>query len=361
MKITETTSPTPPHDPAQDPFQTILLLESALEDPELLIAEQNHGEFKSLEQRQAALRLAAALGRTRLWGVDCGSMDGDLPQAAALAAAQRLSPLADELRDAAEKLEERWAATDEELEGTDMAVDLLEGALDLWAAHIAIHDAIATRWLGDGVGLEHLAPVRLAIDAYLLKWEDLDQALHQCADTLSVVCDTHLLSNWRSALVEPWRELAPWWLSGGLEALAERNFQRLLETMPAPARRHPSAASLRISDFLGQPVPLGAAASPQTPATPPALKRWRGPGAEIAELYSYPQWAEDHEVWLVLTDAAGAKLSDHAGTSVWIGQAASQIDSTGRARFTKGQLRDQADEKFTLRVGTEQRVWEDYE
>jgi hypothetical protein len=175
------------------------------------------------EAGRAALWLAVALGRCRLFGVALGEQDGVLPPRMALAAAEECSR---QLRRRAEKAiafaqafdEEAVSPTRDEVEknfDTSLEVgNFLFVCMDLWAALVAIDEAYhACVAIRDDNG----AALRRAIAQTVIDSEALNRAMQENTDLFCTVGDTSLLDNWRCLLVEPYRSQVPWWLDGTLE------------------------------------------------------------------------------------------------------------------------------------------------
>lgn len=200
-------------------------LMQAFAQPELSVFRTNQPIVS--ESKRAALWLAVALGRCRLFGVDLGQHDGVLPPRIALAAAEECSR---QLRDRAEKaitlaqdFETKPEGPVEENVGGELDCALELGhfffvCMDLWAALVALdeaYDACIIAEDNSGAALER------AITETLNDSDALDEAMQDNVDTFCVVAETSLLENWRSLLVEPYRSMVPWWLDGTLETANE--------------------------------------------------------------------------------------------------------------------------------------------
>jgi hypothetical protein len=341
----------PEPDPSRDPYGLVSEFLEALEDPALISAEDRGGPLLTGDERQAALRLAIVLGRIRLFGVNTGDLDGDLPTDLALGAAEELKRYIADLRQDAQNLEARCGAAESDIEEADLAADLLDGAMDVWAANTALHEAWLNLWLresdGDGEGRALAKAIEECRDVF----RELDRSLRECRDTLTAACDTELISNWRATLEEDAREEAPWWVAGELEQRAAELQSELLADLARRFVKGPSRSTIRFADVVGPHRALRAAAGAAESSRPHVL-RWRGPEGVLAEMHVSPKWPDDREVRLVFSDeGSGAPIKSLAGTAVRLAGVQGQIDGDGIARFNLGVLRSAEAGEMTLKVG----------
>jgi hypothetical protein len=257
--------------------------------------------------RHAALAVAVALGRCRLFGV-----------AAAPAPDVALSP--DRALAAAAGLAERSVAAP--------AAGLLLARLAAWAALVALDDAYEA-------ALTTRAPQRgalgAALDAALDAVDALDAALEARAEPPTVAEETAAAA-WRRRLTGDFAAAAPAWLG-------------------APAVHRPERW------WLPPPVPLAAAADDLGPPERPAL-RWRSPDGAWSARLARPMRPRDDDAPLPLafTGADGAPALALAGQPVRLAAVPSVVGPDGTAPFTAGELRDGGPEP-ELFVGASPRLW----
>src|SRR5437588_12822022 len=119
---------------ADDPFGYRDDLSDARSDPDLGVA----GPVGDL----AAYRLALALGRCRLYGIDPGSdLGAPLTVELAAAAARELVRQVADWTAEAERLGERWDSASDPAEADEFCARLLGARMDAWAAGGSIDEA----------------------------------------------------------------------------------------------------------------------------------------------------------------------------------------------------------------------------
>jgi len=222
---------------AGDPMGCLQSLADAASDPAL---EQFEGGGEvSLKARQAACRLATALGECRLFGVKPSEgLDGTLPPRMATAASEELIAQVSHARAVAERLPELWDECGDAMEAEELCLGLVEDRLSFWAATVALEEAFVG-------ALDNSMAAASGLDRawyqVLVEIERLDAAMQKQRSFLAVATETNLLDNWRGFLVAPHSDLLPWVLDGALEAAAAELETAALATRPQVA--HTSAAA----------------------------------------------------------------------------------------------------------------------
>jgi superfamily II DNA or RNA helicase len=189
----------------------------------------------------AAYRAAVAWGRSHLFGVALGDWDGVLALPLARAAARRLTEYLRRLRQRADNLPGFWEKADDDIEGREECLALLEGRMEAWATFVALDEVQLDTLVNSLPGRSELAAeCRQALGELI----PADEALLRHKDFLSVAAGTELLANWRRLLVEPYRLSLPWWLDGSLEQVAGRLWNGLLAPRSGESQRAPDTARL---------------------------------------------------------------------------------------------------------------------
>lgn len=212
-------------------------LRESLADPLLDEFDTN----PSAEAKQAALRVAVNLGYCRLFGIDAGEVDGVMPLAEVIGAAEALADFVDESIAEVKRYPKEWDNTLGE-EAEDLTIGILDRRMDAWAAHVAISEAALWATIQQAEDLSILWAV-VAQKRYQEKLRQLDELMQstEVIELLSTVTDTHVLENWRIQLVEPYSLSLPYWLDGTLEAVAKRVEEEVMNTL----RKFPCRARSR--------------------------------------------------------------------------------------------------------------------
>jgi hypothetical protein len=340
-------------------------LRDALADP---LLDEFDGQSPSDEAKQAAARLAVALGYCRLFGIDAGEDDGTLPVPEARGAIESLLQQIRELREQVRTLPERWDDAADGFEAESMCADILEQRMDLWAAMVALGEASLSALIDEDPGAEELSE---GLERLMNAIFDLDDEIKQqeVLLLLSTLTETELLENWRRNLVEPYASILPYWLDGTLEDAAEYLKHEFEATVPRFGIVKPEVrASQGIREvFQNLPQPLAVAADAQSLSDPFVLLKWRSPdGQYLARLFVPKQPVIGQVVSFVLVklqrdtpDGKELPASDLAGTSISLGGVVTQISADGSARMALDALVKAAheQEEFALRVGDA--VWEE--
>ncbi|MGC8541687.1 MAG: hypothetical protein ACP5QA_13810 [Phycisphaerae bacterium] len=329
--------------------------------------DEPHGGTEPIPEaaRRAAYHVAVCLGHARLFAVELGELDGELPPAMALAALLELNKLLERLIAEAQSLGDRWDACEHPASaGVDMVCSLLEEAFDAWAAWEAINETLLTGVLA---ACEQKKPGWL--DEHEKQRDQcaglrarLDAALRQQEELLTVALDTNLIENLRGSLTPDHKLLAPWWLQGRLEEVAA-----WLQSDKGPlALSHEQVQTMRkVSQksrnrwWLGdgyQPL-AAAAAGPATEAASSLLMTcWAGPEGYEAELLVDENMPEDKPVALAFFGPDNQPAKALVGRPVELAGVHGVIDAEGLARFTRQSLRGGASEPELL-VGLEKLPW----
>ena len=210
-------------------------LRESLADPLLDEFDAN----PSAEAKQAALRVAVNLGYCRLFGIDAGEVDGVMPLAEAIGAAEALDDFVDESIAEVKRYPKEWDNTIGE-EAEDLTIGILDRRMDAWAAHVAISEAALWATVGRASGISYLLEAQERYEAKLRQLDELMQT-PEVIELLSTVTGTRVLENWRVQLVEPYSLSLLYWLDGTLEAVAKRVEEEVMNTL----RKFPCRARSR--------------------------------------------------------------------------------------------------------------------
>jgi hypothetical protein len=302
------------------------------------------------EARAAALRLAVAIGRCRLFGVDAGEQDGSLPTNAATAAAAELAIALEQWRDDALSHPKRFDEA-APLEAEDLCADLLEQRMAAWAAFVAIEESYDDALDASDPNLEALHD---AMEEALNRLEKFDGLLTQeeFLSLLSVTAGSRLLDNWRGMLAPSYRDPPPWWLDGTLEEVARRTAESF-QSAEVAARRGGGRAAQRWFEIAAV-----AAAAPSSVEAP--FLSWTSPDGDAFALLPRKAGSPDDVALVEFSDRDGRPLVALAGRTVRLGDLRSTVDGEGRARFLAGDLAELAARRPAppkLVVGEEGAVW----
>jgi hypothetical protein len=336
-------------------------LDQALRQPELASLEP--GQPASPAADAAAYRLARALGECALFGVDPDELGGTLPVVCARAAVRQAQALAERVTEQARTLGELFDQTRSGVEAEQLVAGLLLVRTDLQAAFLALEEA-------DLAALEQGHPDHAALDAELdglvAALEELDAALQDQLELLTVAADTNLLRNLRAQLAEPYRSAPFWWLDGTIEAVAERSYEQVLETAPSPeawARLRgdaPGSATLPFPAWLS-PIEGGLAAASEPAEAPPSPRYWRSPDGRFLARLIQPAVFPSADAAVMLSfhhaRADRAAAPELAGQPVWFLGVPGQLDDRGRATFGRGRLGASEAAGDELSVGPDRLPW----
>lgn len=321
------------HDAALEPFR----IPSTLEDA-------------PAQSRAAALRLAVAIGRCRLFDVEAGEMDGLLPANAATAAAAELAVVLERERDDAISFPRRFDDADP-FEAEDLCEGVLEQRMSAWAAFVAIEEAYED---AEDSADPNLAALQSAIEDALTSLERFDDLLTQdeFLSLLSVATASRLLDNWRAMLAPPHRDPLPWWLDGTLEEVARRTAELLESTAVITAVKEGKSVRPWFA------VAAVAAAAPAAGESP--FLGWTSPDGGAAAILTRTAGSPDDLAVIEFSDQNAKPLVELAGRSVRLGDLNSIVDASGGAPFRAGDLSDLASRRPIppdLLVGDEGAVW----
>jgi len=347
----------------RDQFRELYTVElrEALDHPALARIDQEPPYPE--EACQAAYELARTLGRCHTLGLDAGDeLDGDLPPAIALAAAECLHGRLREGIAECLLLVEHWENAADQSEADACCIELLEARFDASAAMEAINSAR----LNADEDADTLAPLLAAhIDEILTLLRHFDEELERQADTLSTLSGTNYLDNCRTLWnANPEADPLPWWLDGRLEARgAEVDRQvaaglgRSLER-PTGTLTYPTTASFRRIEVPRLAAGIGSDSFPRT-----VTYTWDAPFAKgkarkaILVVPELPEAGDETPLKLLFVDFCGAPVQDELeGQAVRLATCQSTIGHDGTANFRYGELR-QASSDLILFVGPSQVQW----
>ncbi len=316
---------------------------------------------------QAAFEVALWLGRAEVYGIDLGELDGQMPlamiQAALLYADSAIEKLAAEVP----RLGPLWDHSPEpDIEGTDAVCGVLQDSFDIWSAMNAIGESLLGQYIA-GPDVEQ-TPEFKHVQAMLVqvrqKCTHVESLLVQEQELLTIACETNLLANLRANLLPEYRVMAPWWLMGKLETLAQQmesdqssvfDNPRFLDAVRRLDQRN---ANRWLLGGLARPLAAAAAGSAAHAGPSLLMTRWRHEASgRTAELLVDTTIAEDAPVALAFFEADNSPARAMQGQSVALGGVAATIDAEGFAWFTKAQLRS-GDGRGSLFVGSEKTPWE---
>jgi len=361
-----------------DPMGWAEAVKEALAEPAL--EEFNQPETQpSASARAAAYQLAVALGRCRVFGQELPEdLDGVLPAAEAVAAAQQATILVQRWVKDLGNLGMRWDEAIPEV-AESMCAEVLEERMELQFVVEAVSEAYQ-ELLEEGDA--EAAQLEAALDELAANVERFDEALQQLEilALLSTVVDLPLLDNWRAFLSGPYREMPPWWLDGTLEAVAEERDRVVVATLPRaevwrqisaqeagrPAILHLSMVSharhvASLIFNIAQPIAVAADTPVGTPEVR-ALLRWRSPDGRLVARLSVPREAypEDRLVLELLSGDESREATELRGKRIWLGGVEAQVEEKGIARIPLGLLREslgQPEAELTLEVEHRGEKW----
>jgi hypothetical protein len=305
-------------DTPQDPAGCLRDLRAALARPEL--QEFDHPEPPGEAARAASYRLAVAVGRCRLFSPPGVAIEPLRPRVA-LAAAEVLQRYLTDWTEDVRNLPRDWKQADP-VEASDLCLGPLRARMRGWAVWLAIAETEAVDPL-----------MSAAIDQVQSALNRFDHELQEQVDLLSVAANTNLLDNWRTLLVDPWRDELPWWLDGTLEDAARRLEESALASQPDETvgyrLRH------AILGWLPRPLSFAAAEQHEPEYLPPL--RWRSRDGNILARLEVPTVCGEDESVVVTFEPAGTLGIPKPGTPVWLASVPSEIHD-GKASFRIGDL-----------------------
>jgi hypothetical protein len=303
---------------------------------------------------------AKALGWCRIYDRPLDQGEGDaLSRAAALAATRELTAAVREATESARTLGDRYDEEYNPAESEKLCVDVLQRAMDSWAAFVAIDDVYEGLYY-DGSGGPG-AEFQEALNEAMIALDSFDDALRNQLDVLSILAESETLSRWREGMAPEFSELPPWWLDGTIEGEAQR-LQEELDRVPVPKR-----ATISIESGRGQPAARrpwrqrrlkGLAAKDDIPDEGPFLNRggrsqihdeldfdflcWRAPDQNLYAELEFPVAAKPSQMLDVVFDASGGRFERVLGKTATLTGVPGEIgqDDGGRvvARFPFGEL-----------------------
>jgi hypothetical protein len=253
----------------------------------------------------------------------------------------------------ARRLEVAWNEAEGDSGADQSTRRLLEARMETWAAYLAIDDGYQSCLERDDPAETALTPqLARLVDAV----EEFDRELLAHVDLLAGVTETDLLERWRLKLGPEFRRAPPWWLSGTLEAAAQR-IHRQASADERSFREQLRSARKRRPGWWLPPLPQEAAAGDEQrpPALPPL--RWHSPdGNLVARLTRPARPRRDEESLTLGFRQADGRPADLADQPVYLASVAGHVGSDGKARFLLGALRA-AGQEPRLEVGPERIAW----
>ncbi len=378
-----------------DPMGWIEELREALCAPELEEFDRSDA-VPSREAKEAAYAVAVALGRCRIFGLKVPEeLDGAMPEAEAIAAAQVASEHVRLWTEDARQLPQTWDEAEERWRGgQSLCAELLEARMEAHFVMEAVSEAMEKSW-EEGRGAEELVA---AVDQLAQALEDFDQALQEpeTLALLSTVVELPLLNNWRSMLAGVHKDCPPWWLDGTLEAM-DRDIEEVCKkTLPSGEqwRKLPATRPqwVPLAQESAPPVAAGEEGSPPEGVVRPAIRRhlareifqmepiyaaaaetptglppittflqWRSPDERLLARLSIPSEAAGTDMLVMEFLTSEEQLATElAGQPVWLSGQQATIEPAGVARFPLQQLQEQLGQpeaELILEVGSERTEW----
>jgi hypothetical protein len=181
------------------------------------------GEQSGLTE-SAAYWLAVAWGQRRLFnpgGTESAHSATPLPRHLASPACRELCRQVRQWTRQAEMLPAHLAACDNRT-GHALCSNLLRARTEAWAAFLAIDTPCTEALRAGDADAEGAETFQEEVGQVFEDMTAFDSALQAVESSLASMLPTELLTEWRKALANPYREAPPWWLDGSLELLAER-------------------------------------------------------------------------------------------------------------------------------------------
>lgn len=324
-------APQPQQNP--DHLGYIQTLRMVLQDPAL-------NEFKldgslSPETASAILLLAQTIGYCRLYTVVVQpDLDGSLPPATAISAAEILAGVLQHAMQDAEDYVERWELCTSQEEMELQACDLLRTRMHVWATFVAIDEGAVAAARDHHPDTDELER-RVAELADSI--QQFDTALRRDAELLTSALETRLIENWRSMLAEDYRRALPWWLDGTLERTASQIQQSMSvpgaaagtladdETLPVM----PLADLQRLVQLQSVPaVPVLVAQSP-TQIPHQSVLEWKSPteSVHLTAMLLIPRQRDESGRTACRMQFRGTEKAELAGKPVALGNARAIIQS----------------------------------
>lgn len=195
---------------------------------------------------EAAVTIVSSLGFCKIFGITVPSEVGTklpspLPIEMLAPAISGMLKLLKATTECAQNLPVQFDNS-EPLEDQTHCTNILHSLMKLWAMFIVIDDEYQQNLCKRNDQNFHFW-----MDKLLNAFSELDNVVQREEQVylLSIATELPLLNNWRSMLVEPYREVLPWWLDGTLEEAANQVRHRIL-TEELLGDNYPTATSKRI-------------------------------------------------------------------------------------------------------------------
>lgn len=334
---------------SNDPFGLIDQLRLALARPELSAYALLSSPVESVGDaaKEAALQLAIALGRCRLFGADTEeAAQGALPTGVAVDAARQLECELEGWTCEAKVLAEDLDRCEDLIEIHSLCCEKLENAMDAWASFLAIDEAYQLDLEQGAGGLSTFGEV---LDSCLERLEIFHAGLREQSEHLALAAETELLENWRKMLADEFKQALPWWLNGTLEQVLIQRDQEMGSAFPSLAL---SDVLREAWNWLPKPVLTMAAAKPGEAYTP-TVRCWRSPDQQLLACLT----ASPGQTQLRLNFLRdGESTTELQGKIVSLANLNSLVDEQGHALFSVADLGQSAAEQLPKLV-VEGEVW----
>ena len=290
---------------------------------------------------RGAYRMVLPIGQALVTGGDIGFKPSELRLNIALGALAELVRRAESLLHKISTLDTDFDGAADTLEIEHLACQPLIEAFDQWAVFLALDRRIIDQ-MGH-TDQQQVEDLVRHMDCYIDLRDKCSQAMERHIDLLTCALDTNLLSNLRSSLATEYQALAPWWLTGRLEARAQEIWGEFQRPLISPLERQLIAEHGYQPDvyaFLG-PAPLQVAAAASAPQAipPPIFHLWKGPNGLTAEMYVFVEASDNEPLQLAFLLSDDSPALELAGRKVVLAGVESDINQQAVAAFKKADLR----------------------
>lgn len=186
------------------------------------LVEWSESSTRDLEAQEAAFRLAVAVGRCRLFGIEPAeeSLRGELLWSMGDAALRAASRAAGRLWRELQLIEDMLLDCDTAPERHTLATGILEDRLDLEGARLAFHASQE-----EGIRAAGAAPPlwHQRLELYAAQLSDLDATIRSNQESLSAVAETYWPANVATCLASEIWLPRPWWLTSECTRLYQEN------------------------------------------------------------------------------------------------------------------------------------------
>jgi len=260
-----------------DPWGLVSNLTESLALPALRVFREGAGEV-TRDAEWAAYSLAIDLGRCRMFHVDPGEIDGELPLSVAFAAARFAQGEVEGLVSEFPTLAERLAQEATDFDRETIGVELLSGVIQSRAAYLAISETFEAE-IDCGNG-EHLDEVLDALARLNGGQDAIDEAMNEHIIDLCFLARSNAVKNWRVMFGDA--ENTPWWFESLDKAHENRNVEPLLFRAPVAPAWEPARdlRSVRQALVMGADSALGETPDADQGRTSGLVRKWLSPGGK---------------------------------------------------------------------------------